>query len=90
MANGADRTRWDGWVFKHREVTRRDVTCADRREEEGDAARIILGKGEAVHKVASEKLLFAIGDGITQAYLTGTRVRVRGGVGDRQVPRSTD
>ena len=53
------------------EVARRDVTCTDRREEEGDAERIILGKGEEVHKVASEKLLFAIGEGIVWAFIAG-------------------
>ena len=40
-------------------------------KDEGDAARIILSKGEHVHKVTSEKPLFAISDALTQAFVTG-------------------
>jgi len=39
--------------------------------DEGDAARIILAKGEHVDKVTSEKLLFAISNAMSQAYLQG-------------------
>jgi hypothetical protein len=42
-------------------------------KDEGDAARIILSKGEHVHKVTSQKPLFAISDALTQAFVTGPR-----------------
>jgi hypothetical protein len=37
-------------------------------KEEADAARIVLSKGEAVHKVPSQALLFAISESMTEAY----------------------
>ena len=40
-------------------------------KDEGDAARVILAKGENVQKVSSQSLLFAISNAMTQAYMQG-------------------
>jgi hypothetical protein len=40
-------------------------------KEEGEAARNIFAKGESVHKVQTEKLIYAISNAMTQAYMLG-------------------